>query len=211
MDEPAQQVTELLKALDPDDSERSAALLKVLYGELRKLAAVRMAQEHPDHTLQATALVHEAWLKLVTAEHQNWQNRAHFFGAAALAMRRILVDNARRRHQLKRGGAWQRISWEGLDLPSLEPEERVLAVDDALEELARVSPVEAQVVQLRFFAGLEHGEIAQFLGLSERTVHRYWTFAKVWLYRFLEKERVSRPADASGSPEDVRSGARTAH
>jgi RNA polymerase sigma factor (TIGR02999 family) len=176
------QITRLLDELRPDDPRRATELLPLVYDELRRLAAARMARELPGQTLQATALVHEAWLRLISSERQNWQNRKHFFGAAAEAMRRILVENARRKKQLKRGGEWRRIDWDGFDLPSLGPEERILAIDEALEELTRVSPMEAEVVKLRFFAGLEHAEIAAVLKLSERTVHRYWSFAKVWLY-----------------------------
>jgi len=201
MDEPKDQVTRLLATLQPGDPQSASALLTLLYDELRRLALAKMANEAPGQTLQATALVHEAWLRLVSAEHQNWQNRAHFFGAAAEAMRRILVENARRKRQLKRGGKWQRIEWEGLDIPGLEPDDRVLAVDEALEELARMSPAEAEVVKLRFFGGLEYSEIAVLLKLSERTVHRYWSFAKVWLYEYLRDK-----AQPGGSRVDTRTG-----
>jgi RNA polymerase sigma factor (TIGR02999 family) len=188
MDETQNQLTRILSALKTEDPNSSAQLLPLVYGELRRLAAARMANEPAGQTLQATALVHEAWLRLVSAEHQNWENRGHFFGAAAEAMRRILVENARRKRQLKRGGNWQRIDWEGLDVAGLEPDDRILAVDEALEELAKESPVEASVVKLRFFGGLEYAEIAALLHLSERTVHRYWDFAKVWLYRYLQEK-----------------------
>ena len=186
MDEAKEQVTQLLAGLKPDDPARSAALLPFVYDELRRLAASRMANEPAGQTLQPTALVHEAWLRLVSAEHQTWQNRGHFFAAAAEAMRRILVENARRKKQLKRGGNWQRVDWDGLDVAGMEPDDRVLAVDDALQELARENAVEAEVVKLRFFGGLEHKEIAVLLHVSERTVHRYWDFAKVWLYQRLK-------------------------
>jgi RNA polymerase sigma factor (TIGR02999 family) len=187
VDETREQVTRLLSGLKPDGSASSADLLPLVYGELRRLAALRMANEPAGQTLQATALVHEAWLRLVSAEHQTWQNRGHFFGAAAEAMRRILVENARRKKQLKRGGDWQRINWDGLDVAGMEPDDCVLAVDEALQELAKVNRVEAEVVKLRFFGGLEHKEISTLLHVSERTVHRYWDFAKVWLYRQLRR------------------------
>jgi RNA polymerase sigma factor (TIGR02999 family) len=184
-----EQLTQMLSRIKPEDPQSSEVLLPLVYAELRRLAAFKMANEQPGQTLQATALVHEAWLRLVSSEQQNWQNRAHFFGAAAEAMRRILVENARRKHQLKRGGKWQRVNWEGLDLPGLEPDDRILAVDEALTELAKEGPLEAEVVKLRFFAGLEHAEIAAILKLSERTVHRYWSFAKVWLYERLRGQK----------------------
>jgi len=186
-------MTQLLAALQPGDAQSATALLPLVYDELRRLAAGKMAREMPGQTLQATALVHEAWLRLVSSEHQTWQNRAHFFGAAAEAMRRILVENARRKHELKHGGKWQRVEWEGLEVPAMPPDEQILAIDEALFELARVGPVEAEVVKLRFFAGMEYSEIAKLLNLSERTVHRYWAFAKVWLFRYLtEQSSVKR-------------------
>ncbi len=192
MDEPKQQVTELLASFKAEDPRSSEALLPLVYGELRRLAAAKMLQEQPGQTLQATALVHEAWLRLVASEQQSWDNRAHFFGAAAEAMRRILVENARRKHQLKRGGNWQRIDWEGLAIAEFEPDEKLLAVDEALEELARVGPLEAQVVKLHFFSGLEFAELAQLLKVSERTVHRYWAFAKVWLFQYVRGGEAGR-------------------
>jgi RNA polymerase sigma factor (TIGR02999 family) len=185
------QVTRVLAALDPEDPQSAGVLLPLVYQELRRMASAKMANESPGQTLQATALVHEAWLRLVSSEHQTWQNRAHFFGAAAEAMRRILVENARRKHQLKRGGNWQRVDWEGFDVPELGPDEKILAIDEALSELGKVGPLEAEVVKLRFFTGLEHAEIASVLKLSERTVHRYWSFAKVWLYQYL-REGIGR-------------------
>jgi RNA polymerase sigma factor (TIGR02999 family) len=205
MDDPKDQITQLLARLKPGDPNSSEELLPLVYQELRRLAAARMANEHPGQTLQATALVHEAWLRVTSSEPQRWDNRGHFFAAAAEAMRRILVENARRKRQLKRGGNWRRIDWEGFDLPGLEPDDRVLAVDEALTELARVGPVEAEVVKLRFFAGLEHAEIAVLLDLSERTVHRYWAFSKVWLYQYLKaakggaEEQIQKPgSEAAG-------------
>ena len=193
MDEPKEEVTRILQSLNEREPESSTALLPVVYSELRRIAAAKMAQELPGQTLQATALVHEAWLRLCSSEQQNWQNRAHFFGAAAEAMRRILVENARRKRQLKRGGKWQRVELENLELPGLEPDDRILAVDEALSELAKVGPVEAEVVKLHCFAGLEHAEIANVLQLSKRTVHRYWAFAKVWLYQRLRQ--TCRPSE----------------
>jgi RNA polymerase sigma factor (TIGR02999 family) len=187
MDQSKEDVTRILQSLSQQDPQKAAELLPLVYGELRRLAAAKMSREMPGQTLQATALVHEAWLRLCSSEQQNWQNRAHFFAAAAEAMRRILVENARRKHQLKRGGKWQRIEMEGLELPDVEPDARILAVDEALTELAKVGPLEAEVVKLHCFAGLEHAQIAEVLQVSKRTVHRYWSFAKVWLYQYLRK------------------------
>ncbi len=197
MDEPKQQVTELLTSLKAEDPHSSEALLPLVYGELRRLAAAKMLQEQPGQTLQATALVHEAWLRLVSSELQSWDNRAHFFGAAAEAMRRILVENARRKHQLKRGGNWQRIDWNGLEIASLDPDDKILAINEALDELTRVGPIEAQVVKLHFFSGLEFAEMARLLKLSERTVHRYWSFAKVWLFQYMRGAIQSRANETS--------------
>ncbi len=189
MEDPRAQITQVLASLKPDGSQTATTLLPLVYDELRRIAAAKMARELPGQTLQATALVHEAWLRLVDSKHQSWQNRAHFFGAAAEAMRRILVENARRKHQLKRGGNWQRVDLDELDIPELGPDEKVLAINEALSELAKVGAVEAEVVKLRFFAGMEHAEIARLLNLSERTVHRYWSFAKVWLYQYLREQK----------------------
>lgn len=188
MSETGPQVTQWLQALEAGDAHVSEELLPLVYDELRRLAAWRMSLEAPGHTLQATALVHEAWLRLVGPEPRKWQNRAHFLGAAAEAMRRILVESARRKRQLKRGGQWQRITLEGLDLPGVSPDDKVLLIHEALEELSKLDPVEAQVVKLRYFAGLNHAEIGSLLGLSERTVKRYWTYAKVWLYRRIREQ-----------------------
>jgi RNA polymerase sigma factor (TIGR02999 family) len=181
-------LTRLLDDMGPEDPRNATELLPLVYQELRRFAAAKLSRELPGQTLQATALVHEAWLRLHSSGNQSWQNRAHFFSAAAEAMRRILVEAARRKHQLKRGGQWRRVEWDSVDLPAMSQDERVLAVDEALDELAQVSPVEAEVVKLRFFAGLEHAEIATVLKLSERTVHRYWSFAKVWLLAWLKQE-----------------------
>jgi RNA polymerase sigma factor (TIGR02999 family) len=192
------QITQLLDTLQPEDPRNATELLPLVYQQLRYLAAAKMSKELPGHTLQATALVHEAWLRLISSQRQNWQNRAHFFSAAAEAMRRILVENARRKRQLKRGGNWHRVEWEGMDFPELEPDERILAINDAVEELARIDPLEAEVVKLRFFAGLEHAEIAAVLKVSERTVHRHWSFAKVWLYDRLSQNRPQNAKRGEG-------------
>jgi len=187
MSSPREQVTQLLSAITAGKPLASEALLPLVYDELRRVAAWKMAQEQPGQTLQATALVHEAYLRLVDSDSPGWQNRAHFFGAASEAMRRILVENARKKRQLKRGGQWQRIDLESLDLPSASQDDKILLVDEALEELAGKDPTEAKVVKLRYFAGLKHEEIAELLGISERTVKRYWRFAKAWLYQHIQQ------------------------
>ena len=160
-------------------------LLPLVYEELRRMAAQRMAREAPDHTLQATALVHEAWLKLGAGR---FENRAHFFAAAAEAMRRILVDNARRKQSLKRGGNLQRADWSSLDLAAEAPDEHVLAVHEALERLAARDPLGAELIKLRFFAGLPNVEAAELLGISERTAKRTWSYARAWLFEELKRE-----------------------
>lgn len=173
----------------------------MVYDELRRLASWRLSRERPGQTLQPTALVHEAWLRLSGSAGAEWQNRQHFFGAAAEAMRRILVEHARRRRQLKRGGAWQRITWNEWAMAPAAPDERILLLNEALEALARVEPVEAEVIKLQFFVGLSHAETASVLGLSERTVKRYALYARTWLYeRMIEEMGVPERAD---SPEGL--------
>ncbi len=162
-------------------------LLALVYDELRKLAAARMAHEGDATTLQPTALVHEAWLRLVTPKPQVWQNRAHFFAAAAEAMRRILIDRARRKHTLKRHAGNERVELDRVDLASETDPDLLLLVDEAVERLASEDPVSAELVKLRFFVGLSYEEAAKVLGISERSAKRYWTFARAWLYRELRR------------------------
>lgn len=161
-------------------------LLEMVYGELRKLAAARLAQEHPGQTLQATALVHEAWLRLSATRRHPWQNPAHFFSAAAQAMRRILIDKARRKRALRHGGKADRLSLEDLDLACPMPDDQLLALHEALERLAAHDPVKADLVNLRFFAGLSLAETAKLLQLSEPTAKRYWSYARAWLFREIQ-------------------------
>ena len=175
------EVTQILSALQAGDPKAATELLPLVYEELRKLAAHRMANEPPGQTLQATALVHEAWLRLVSAEQQTWQNRAHFFGAAAEAMRRILVDIARRKRSLKRGVDFQRIDWENLDVAAASNDETVLAVHEALDKLAARDATAAEVIERRFFGGLSNANAAKTLGLPERTAKRKWAYARAWL------------------------------
>ena len=159
-------------------------LVPLVYEELRRMAAQRMARESPGQTLQATALVHEAWIKLGDGR---FENRAHFFAAAAEAMRRILVDNARRKQSVKHGGAMQRADWSSLDLAVEAPDEQVLAVHESLDRLAQRDPLGAELIKLRFFAGLPNVEAAELLGISERTAKRTWAYARAWLFEELNR------------------------
>jgi len=164
----------------------------MVYEELKRLAAARLAQERPGHTLQATALVHDAYLRLVDVEKaQHWNSRGHFFAAAAEAMRRILLNRARDKGRIKRGGKFQRIDLEKIELAADAPEEDLLAVDDAIERLAEEHQECANLVKLRFFAGLSIDEAAAALGISPRTAKRHWTYARAWLFNAL------RPDDSS--------------
>ena len=177
-------VTRLLDATAGGDRMAAAELLPLVYDELRKLAAARLADERPGQTLQTTALVHEAYLRLVGSEQpQGWNGRGHFFAAAAEAMRRILVDQARKRRRLKRGGDRQRLDLDALQLCVPEGAFELLALDEALAELAVKHPDKAELVKLRYFAGLTVAEAARVLGVSTSTADRHWTYARAWLYR----------------------------
>ncbi|REK17433.1 MAG: RNA polymerase subunit sigma [Planctomycetota bacterium] len=182
-------VTRILLAIHRGDRQAPEALLPLVYDELRKLAAARLAHERPDQTLQATALVHEAYLRLVdVGSAEPWDSRGHFFAAAAEAMRRILIDRARNRNRLKRGGGWQRVSLDELDVADNASDDDLLALDEALTQLAREHPQAAELVKLRFFAGLTTEDAARALGISLRTANRHWAFARAWLYRSLQAE-----------------------
>ena len=181
------QITHILDAIDQGDPHAAERLLPLVYDELRRLAAQRIAHEPPGQTLQATALVHEAYLRLV-GDKQEWNGRGHFFAAAAEAMRRILVEKARRRKRIRHGGNLRRIDLEKACLPALVPSDDLLALDEALERLAVLNPTRAQLVKLRFFAGLTMPEAAEALGVSLSTAERYWTFARTWLYAELYGE-----------------------
>jgi len=181
-------VTLLLEAVAQGESLAAEKLMPLVYDELRELAAARMASESAGHTLQATALVHEAWLRLSRSGERNWNNRAHFFRVAALAMRRILVDHARQKARIKRGDNPVRIEdIDTLDLAAVSPDERVLLVDHALEHLERIDPQGAQIVSLKFFANYTTQEIAGILGMGERTVERRWTYARARLMQMLQE------------------------
>lgn len=162
-------------------------MLQLLYGELRRLAAAKLAREQPGQTLQATALVHEAWLRLGGEERGPWASRAQFFAAAAEAMRRILVDSARRKRAARHGGNLERVDIDSVDLAGGLADDDLLAIDEALDRLQLADPTKARLVKLHFFAGLNFEECAEALGVSVPTVKRYWTFARAWLYRELHR------------------------
>jgi RNA polymerase sigma factor (TIGR02999 family) len=182
-------VTRILSAIEQGDPSAAEQLLPLVYEELRKLAAERMAQERPGQTLQATALVHEAYLRLVDAEKaQHWNSRGHFFAAAAEAMRRILVENARRKGRRKRDGDWRRRDVQ-LNEPAVEgPDADILAVDEALAQMTREHPEKVQLVKLRYFAGMTLAEAASALGISTATADRQWRYARAWLARHLRPD-----------------------
>jgi RNA polymerase sigma factor (TIGR02999 family) len=183
------EVTQILNAIDAGDPKAGEQLLPLVYDELRKLAMHKMAQEKPGQTLQATALVHEAWLRLVgEGDQQVWNSRGHFFGAAAEAMRRILVDRARRKERVRHGGELERLDLEHATVATEDNDDTVLAIHEALEKLALESPQKAEIVKLRYFTGLDHAEIAEALGVSEPTVRRHWAYARSWLYAELKKK-----------------------
>jgi RNA polymerase sigma factor (TIGR02999 family) len=180
------EVTRILSAIEQGDPHAAGQLLPLVYDELRKLAAAKLAQEKPGQTLQATALVHEAYLRLVDVETaQRWNSRGHFFAAAAEAMRRILVNRAQEKRCLKRGGGRKRIDLDSLAVVEDASDEDLLAINEALEQLARESPPCAELVKLRFFAGLTLDEAAGSLGLARRTTDRYWAYARARLYEML--------------------------
>jgi len=181
------EVTRLLSDLAQGDTHAAGQLLPLVYEELRKLAATRMAEEAPGNTLDATALVHEAYLRLVgPADEARWDNRGHFFAAAAEAMRRILVDHARRKAAARHGGGLARLELEPDLAAAREPREDLLALDEALDRLAAEDPLKAELVKLRYFVGLTLPEAAAALGLSERTAGRHWAYARAWLRRAVE-------------------------
>lgn len=179
-------VTQILERARNGDSSAADELLPLIYDELRRLAAAKMARENPGQTLQPTALVHEAWLRLGADEQPVWQNRAHFLAAASEAMRRILVENARRKLRLKRGGGNERVELHESAIEAPMDDEKILEVNEALDLLAAEDPQKAQIVKLRFFVGLDHNEIASLLGVNEKTVRRHWEVAKVRLFQIVQ-------------------------
>ena len=181
-------VTQLLESAAAGDRQAAAELLPAVYDELRKLAAARMAREQANHTLQPTALVHEAWVRLTGGEQLSFDGRGHFFAAAAEAMRRILIENARHKGRLKRGGEWERVGLENLDVAVATDDDTLLAVHEALDKLAAIDPVGAKLIELRFFAGLSNMDAAKALGLAERTAKRTWAYARAWLHEELTRK-----------------------
>lgn len=181
-------ITLMLQAVARGERQASSDLLPLVYEELRGLAAARMARESSGQTLQPTALVHEAWLRLVGEGNRSWENRAHFFGAAAEAMRRILIENARRKSRLKRGGGLARVDIAELDLADTTPDDKILLIDEALEKLQTEDSEKARIVVLKFFGGLTNQEVAQSLGVTERTIERQWAFAKAWMFRSIQTQ-----------------------
>ncbi|MFI5458754.1 MAG: ECF-type sigma factor [Isosphaerales bacterium] len=187
-------VTRILSAIEQGDPKAAGDLLPMVYQELRRLAARKLAREAPGQTLQPTALVHEAYLRLVGAQDPGWSGRGHFFAAAAEAMRRILVERARRRKRIRHGGGGRPLSLEGVDLASEVPPEGLLVLDEALERFAREDPLAARLVELRYFAGLTMHEAAEALGLPLRTAERNWTYARTWLHREVAEKDTPSPA-----------------
>ncbi len=178
----------MLEDIGEGDSRAADRLLPLVYDELRQLAREHLAQERPDHTLQATALVHEAYLRLVDSDSIKARNRGHFFALAAQAIRRILIDHARQTNTLKRGGVGCKLSLEQSPPLTVDADVDLLELDDAMRQLAEVEPRYAQIVELRFFGGMRFGEIAELLDISQRTIRREWRIARAWLYRSLGNE-----------------------
>ena len=182
-------VTRIIEAVAAGNASATDDLLPLIYEDLRRMASARLSRESTDHTLQPTALVHEAYMRLVGTDSDNWENRGHFFGAASEAMRRILIDHARRKSRLKRGGSARRVQLDGDALASRTETEELLALDAALSELELLDQEKAELVKLRFFGGLKQGEAARVLGLPRRTADRYWAYAKAWLQRHVSEQQ----------------------
>jgi RNA polymerase sigma factor (sigma-70 family) len=215
-------VTGILSQAESGDPSAAARLLPLVYDELRKLAAARLAHEKPGQTLQATELVHEAYLRLLRAARcvesredagavakpaggPRWDSRGHFFAAAAEAMRRILVEQARRKSRLKHGGGQVRVELQDADIACHMPDEELLALDEALERLSAEDPIKAKLVELRFFAGMSNDEAADVLGVSAVTAKRYWRYARAWLHQAMSDDESRGPA-ASDVPKDPGDG-----
>ena len=180
------EVTQLLQSIESGDAEASEALLPLVYDELRQMAAAKMARERPGQTLQATALVHEAWMKVSAGNEQRWQNRRHFFGAAAEAMRRILIDRARKRNRTRHGAGLGRVDLQSIEIAETATDGQLLAVNEVVERFAEESPERAELVKLRYFVGLSIPAAAEAMGISESTAKRQWTYARAWLFRELK-------------------------
>jgi len=180
-------VTRILNAIEQGDPKAADELLPLVYDELRRLAAQKMSREKPGQTLQATALVHEAYIRLVGSQEQNWQGKTHFFAAAAQAMRRILIDKARRKQRIKHGGVKERIELDGLEIAIEGPSTDIIALDEALSRLSDEDSVKADLVKLRYFAGLTLEQAAEMLDISRATAERYWSYARAWLFHEINK------------------------
>jgi RNA polymerase sigma factor (TIGR02999 family) len=187
--DPAANVTRILRAVEAGEPQAAAELLPAVYHELRRLAAQKLKRETPGHTLQATALVHEAYVRLVDRREQHWDSRGHFFAAAAEAMRRILVENVRRKRRLRHGGGRDQLPLDDVDVAIEfdEPNLDLLALDEALHAFSREEPKKAELVKLRYFAGLSEPEAADVLKLSRATAARWWAFARAWLFEYMRK------------------------
>jgi RNA polymerase sigma factor (TIGR02999 family) len=199
-------VTQILNAAEGGDPEASARLLPLVYQELRRLAAQKLAHESPGHTLQATALVHEAYVRLVgagSADFPRWDGRRHFFAAAAEAMRRILVESARRKGSQKRGGGMERKDVDAIEIAAPERSDDLLALDEALNRLGEVDPPAAELVKLRYFAGLSLAEAARVLDVAPRTADRLWAYARAWLHREVAGKDDSSETPATPHPTPV--------
>lgn len=181
----SEDVTRIVNALGAPGTD-GEKLLPLVYGELRKLASAKMRKVPAGQTLQATALVHEAWLRISKLGHDQWDNRSHFFAAAAEAMRRILVEQARRKSRIRHGGGQQRVDMENVDIVSKAPEDKILLIHDALDVLVDEDPGKGEIVKLKFFAGLGNAEVANVLGVSEKTVRRHWNAAKLRLFQIVK-------------------------
>jgi len=179
-------VTVILDAIQSGDPRAAEELLPLVYEELRKLAAIKLAQQPPDQTLQPTALVHEVYLRLLGEGNHSWQNRRHFFAAAAEAMRHLLVDRARRKASLRHGGGWRRIDLDNVVVAAKTTDDNILLVNEALQKLTAHDAVSAELVKLRFFGGLTFPQAAEVLGLSERTAKRSWAYARAWLFKQIQ-------------------------
>jgi RNA polymerase sigma factor (TIGR02999 family) len=182
------EATVMLAAIKAGDAKAAEELLVLVYDELRRLAASKLAREAPGQTLQPTALVHEAWMRLVGDKTPSFNDRQHFFRASAEAMRRILIDRARRKHTQRHGGEYQRVDLAGFDLAAPAADDQLLAVNEALDKFAQEHPVQAELVMLRYFAGMTNEEVSQVLGISVSTAKNYWNFSRAWLLNEIEKE-----------------------
>lgn len=191
-DNPDRDITRALVTAAAGEPRAAEQLLPLVYEELRRVAAQQLARERPGQTLQATALVHDAYLRLIRGGETSWENRCHFFAAAAEAMRRILVERARRKHRLRHGGGQRRVEIDADDLPIETPPVDLLALDEALERLAAEDASKAELVKLRFFAGLSEQEAADVLGISRATAARHWAYARAWLFEHLRDDEIKR-------------------